>query len=76
MTKQTQKLSITEKVQRLFQPVTLQQIQVEEVRQTANDFKHALLVVSLLVNAFFLTGWLVIQVTTRYNEQLIAYLSR
>ncbi|MEP7204703.1 MAG: hypothetical protein ABI716_00735 [Candidatus Saccharibacteria bacterium] len=41
---------------------------------TVNDFKNSLLVVSLLVNAGFLIGWLALQVTTQYDHQVATFL--
>ena len=34
----------------------------QEVHQTANDFRSAVLVVSVMANVFVLTAWLVTQV--------------
>lgn len=44
------------------------------LHQTAEDARNAVLITSLTVNLFFLTGWLVFQVTDKYNDALIAYL--
>ena len=44
------------------------------VKQLSNDVRNSVLVVSVLVNLFFLIGWLVIQVSTRYDAALINYL--
>jgi len=44
------------------------------VRQLNQDVRNSVLVVSLLVNLFLLIGWLVIQVSTRYDAALINYL--
>ncbi|HEX6462039.1 MAG TPA: hypothetical protein VFZ58_02065 [Candidatus Saccharimonadales bacterium] len=38
------------------------------------DVKTSLLVVSVLVNLFFFTSWLVVQSTTAYDQQVIAWL--
>lgn len=48
----------------------------EQVKQTANDFRNALLIGSLAVNFFILTGWLILEVTSAYNSQIISYLQR
>lgn len=40
----------------------------------ASDFKHSLLIVSLLANAFVLIGWVALQVTTIYDYQVAAFL--
>ena len=42
--------------------------------QTDQDAKNALLIVSLLVNAFILIGWVTLQVTTMYDSQVAAFL--
>jgi hypothetical protein len=44
------------------------------MQQTVGDFKNSVLVVSLLINLFVLTSWLVIEVTDVYNIALIMYL--
>ncbi len=44
------------------------------VHQLNEDVRDSVLVVSLLVNLFVLIGWLVIQVSTRYDAALINYL--
>jgi hypothetical protein len=44
------------------------------VKQLNSDVRNSVLVVSVLVNLFFLIGWLVIQVSTRYDAALINYL--
>lgn len=42
--------------------------------QTANDFKNSILIVSVLVNLFILTTWLVVQASPYYAAQLVSYL--
>lgn len=44
------------------------------VKQLNEDVRNSVLVVSLVANLFFLIGWLVIQVSTRYDAALINYL--
>jgi hypothetical protein len=44
------------------------------VRQLGEDVRNSILVVSVLVNLFILIGWLVIQVSSRYDAALINYL--
>ncbi len=44
------------------------------VKALSNDVRNSVLVVSVLVNLFFLIGWLVVQVSTRYDAALINYL--
>lgn len=44
------------------------------VKQLGYDTRNAILVVSLLINAFVLIGWLVIQVSNNFDAALIAYL--
>lgn len=42
--------------------------------QVTDDFKHALLAVSLLANAFVLIGWVALQITSRYDYQIALFL--
>lgn len=44
------------------------------VHQLNEDVRNSILVVSLLANAFVLIGWLVVQVSSRYDAALINYL--
>jgi hypothetical protein len=44
------------------------------VKQLNQDVRNSILVVSVLVNLFVLIGWLVIQVSSRYDAALINYL--
>lgn len=44
------------------------------VSQLNQDVRNSILVVSVLVNLFVLIGWLVIQVSGRYDAALINYL--
>ncbi len=44
------------------------------VKQFNEDVRNSILVVSVLVNLFFLIGWLVIEVSNRYDAALINYL--
>ncbi|RYX78414.1 hypothetical protein EON76_05970 [bacterium] len=44
------------------------------INQTDQDLKTAILVVSLLINAFVLVGWILLQVTTVYDTQIAAFL--
>lgn len=44
------------------------------ISQADQDAKNALLIVSLLVNAFVLIGWVTLQVTTAYDAQVAAFL--
>ena len=44
------------------------------VHQLNEDVRDSILVVSLMANAFVLIGWLVIQVSARYDAALINYL--
>lgn len=48
----------------------------ESIEQTAEDFKNAGLVVSVLVNLFVFSAWLVLEVTDAYNAQIISYLQK
>lgn len=42
--------------------------------QLNQDFKNSLLIVSLIVNAFVLIGWITLQVTNLYDAQVTAFL--
>jgi hypothetical protein len=44
------------------------------VHQLNEDVRNSILVVSVLVNLFLLIGWLVIEVSNRYDAALINYL--
>ena len=41
---------------------------------TQSDFKNAMLIVSLLVNLFVLTTWLVAKASSEYAAQLVTLL--
>jgi hypothetical protein len=41
---------------------------------TGDDVKSALLVVSLVINAVVLIGWITLQVTSKYDEQVTQFL--
>ena len=45
-------------------------------RQLNRDTRDAVLVVSVLVNAYVLIGWLVLQVSDKFDASLIGYLQR
>lgn len=38
--------------------------------QMAQDLKHAVLIVSLVLNLVVFTGWIALQVTSRYDESV------
>lgn len=44
------------------------------VRRLNEDVRNSILVVSVLVNLFVLIGWLVVEVSNRYDAALIYYL--
>jgi hypothetical protein len=44
------------------------------VPTTGDDMKSALLVVSLVINAVMLIGWVTLQVTSKYDEQVAQFL--
>jgi hypothetical protein len=44
------------------------------VKQLNRDVRDSILVVSVLINAYFLIAWLVLQVTDRFDASLIGYL--
>jgi hypothetical protein len=41
---------------------------------TGDDVKSALLLVSLVINAVVLIGWITLQVTSKYDEQVSQFL--
>lgn len=49
-----------------FKVGTKENVVLASVPYTFEDFKNSLLIVSILVNMFFLTGWLTIQVSQEY----------
>lgn len=42
--------------------------------RTLNDIKGAVLVVSILINAFFFVGWAVLRLTSQYDASLASAL--
>jgi hypothetical protein len=44
------------------------------VFQTGEDFRNALLVISLVVNLFVLVSWLVVETTDRYDAAVVSLL--
>lgn len=42
--------------------------------QLLEDFKHSLLIVSLLANTFILIAWVALQVTSMYDYQVSLFL--
>jgi len=48
----------------------------ESVHRTADDFKHALLIVSILINLFGFTTWLVVQSSSSYAVAVANYLGQ
>jgi hypothetical protein len=45
-----------------------------EVAATTNDFKTAILIVSIAVNLVILTAWIIMQITTKYDGQIYSFL--
>ena len=56
------------------QPTVVDESAALVVDQTTQDFKNAVLVVSLVVNAFILIAWITLQATTMYDGQVAAFL--
>lgn len=46
------------------------QAAVVPVSQMTQDLKHAVLIVSLVLNLVVFTGWIALQVTSRYDESV------
>lgn len=67
VSKNTKQANVKEKHSQLIAPDYI-------VRRLNEDVRNSILVVSVLVNLFVLIGWLVIQVSTRYDAALIYYL--
>lgn len=44
--------------------------------ETLDDFKNAGLVVSITVNLFIFSAWLVLELTDAFNAQIISYLQK
>jgi hypothetical protein len=42
--------------------------------KTMQDFKSAVLVISVIINLMVFIGWLVIKVTSKYDEQVAQFL--
>lgn len=70
MTKQTKKTSKTTQAKQV-------DVAIEEpvaTLQTSQDFKTALLVVSVGINLFIFITWLLLQVTTQFDAQVVSFL--
>ena len=69
--KTTKKTKLTKKQSGLKGWVT-----VPGVREasTLNDVKNAVLFISLLINAGIFIGWLILRVTTQYDQQVYNFL--
>jgi len=53
---------------------TVRKKSLADIRQTRIDFMTALLIVSLTVNLFVLVGWVTLQVTDVYDDQVKSFL--
>lgn len=42
--------------------------------KVGEDLKHSVLIVSIVANLFILTAWILLQVTTRYDNQIASFL--
>lgn len=45
-----------------------------DLTQLHRDIIHSTLFVSLMINLFFLIGWMILQVTNIYDSQIAAFL--
>lgn len=70
-TKQTSKAKSTK---RTTKPTSVATRSKSNVSAVADDFKSALLTVSLLINAGILIGCIALQVTTQYDLQVATFL--
>ena len=68
----TQKTKNTKKIATTTHAIVDDSVAV--MKQTNEDAKNALLIVSLTINAFVLIGWITLQVTTVYDYQVAAFL--
>ena len=55
-------------------PTVAEEQVIPVVSQADQDAKNALLIVSLLINAFILIGWVTLQTTSIYDAQVAAFL--
>ena len=46
------------------------QVALAPTSQMTQDLKHAVLIVSLVLNLVVFTGWIALQVTSRYDESI------
>ena len=75
MNAKTNKNSVNAKTVKASKPKTRDAISPDYVvRRLNEDVRNSILVVSILANLFVLIGWLVIQVSSRYDAALIYYL--
>ena len=42
--------------------------------KVSEDLKHSVLIVSIVANLFVLTAWIMLQVTTQYDNQIASFL--
>lgn len=54
--------------------IQTENITVMVEQQLTDDFKHSLLVISLLANVFILIAWVMLQVTSQYDYQVATFL--
>jgi len=75
--KETTQKSTTTKDMKVTKQNTTQAVATQDNgsnARTFEDFKNATLLVSVFINAFVFTAWLTLQVTDRYNAQVVSLL--
>lgn len=68
MSKTTKKSPVTKK------QTTAKKVSMRSVPSTWDDFKTAALVVSATINVGIFVGWLALQITTKYDQQVAQFL--
>ncbi len=53
---------------------TLDSTTAAVVSSIGQDLKNSILIVSVIANLYVLTAWIALQVTTRYDTQLVNFL--
>lgn len=71
------KKSFSEKLRgdTVFHVGSRENVLMASVPYTSEDFKNSLLIVSLLINLFFLIGWLLAQVSTVYAVEIARFIT-
>lgn len=65
---------MTAKTKNISLNQTEESLAIEAERQTRRDALNATLIVSIAINAFILTGWLALRVTSQFDDQVASLL--